>query len=75
MEFITSGNAFIVNGIILIIVLLYISLLILLIVNEIKNNENKLKSFLWIFSSFICPIIPFVYVILFLIEKKRSKKQ
>jgi hypothetical protein len=69
MEFITSGNPFIVNGIILIVVLLYISFLILLIVNEIKNNENKFTSFLWIFSAVICPIIPFVYAILLLIKK------
>ena len=69
MEFITSGNPFIVDGIILIVVLLYISFLILLIVNEIKNNENILKSFLWIFSAVICPIIPFVYAIVFLIRK------
>lgn len=69
MEFVTSGNPFIVNGIILIVVLLYLSFLILLIVNEIKNNENKIKSFLWIFSAFICPVIPFIYAILFLIRK------
>ena len=69
MEFVTSGNPFIVNGIILIVVLLYLSFLILLIVNEIKNNENKIKSFLWIFSAFICPVIPFVYAVLFLIRK------
>ena len=69
MEFVTSGNPFIVNGIILIVVLLYFSFLILLIVNEIKNNENKIKSFLWIFSAFICPVIPFIYAILFLIRK------
>ncbi len=69
MEFITSGNPFIVYGIILIVVLLYISLLILLIVNEMKNTENKRTSFLWIFSASVCPIIPFVYAILFLIRK------
>lgn len=69
MEFITSGNPFIINGIILVVILLYFSFFILLIVNEIKNNENKIKSFLWIFSAFICPVIPFIYAILFLIRK------
>jgi hypothetical protein len=69
MEFVTSGNPFIVDGIILILVLSYLSFLILLIINEIKNNENKVKSFLWIFSAVICPIIPFVYAVLFLIRK------
>ena len=75
MEFIISEKtSYIIFGIILIAVLLYISLLILLIVKEIKNNNTKLESFLWIFSSFIIPIIPLIYFILFLIRKKRTKK-
>jgi hypothetical protein len=49
-------------------------LLILLIVQEMKSSNKKIYSFLWIFSSFIFPIIPFVYAILLLVNKIKTKQ-
>ena len=74
MEFILKDTSAIYS-VFFIAILLYIPLLILLIVKEIKKTNAKFQSFLWIFSSFIIPVIPWVYVILLLIKKTKNKRQ
>ena len=69
MEFITKADSLVPFIMISITVLLYLFLLILLIVKEIRNTNTKIQSFLWIFLSFILPIIPFVYALLLLKRK------
>jgi|GEM_PF-6709530 uncharacterized membrane protein len=72
MDFILSN--FSANLILITLTLFYIFLLILLIVQEMKSSNKKIYSFLWIFSSFIFPIIPFVYAILLLVNKIKTKQ-
>ena len=72
MDFILSN--FSANLILITLTLFYIFLLILLIVQEMKSSNKKIYSFLWIFSSFIFPIIPFVYSILLLVNKIKTKQ-
>jgi membrane protein DedA with SNARE-associated domain len=72
MNFLINSDSLVIHILISITVLLYVFLLILLIVKEINNTNTKIHSFLWIFSSFIFPVIPFIYIILLLIEKKKK---
>lgn len=51
------------------ILLLYGFLLFILIVRELRNDNSKKVSFLWIIGSFLIPIVPFVYAIMIIIKK------
>lgn len=51
------------------ILILYGFLLIFLIVRELRNDNSKKVSFLWIIGSFLIPIVPFVYVIMIITKK------
>ena len=61
-------------GILCVIGLYFIFLLFLIIV-EIKNNNSKAKSFIWFFSSLIIPLVPFIYVIQYVIRFLKNKRK
>ncbi len=72
MEFCISNS---IMPLFYIIGILYFVFWVFLIIKEIKNDNPKLKSFLWIVFSLIIPILPFIYVIMELCKYLASKRK
>ncbi|MBO4738898.1 MAG: hypothetical protein J5606_04980 [Bacteroidales bacterium] len=68
------GNIFL-NILIYVIVLLNICALVFVVINEIRNANPKIKSFLWITGSLLIPGLALVYVIVVLVKRIKLQKQ
>ncbi len=56
------------------IIILYVVALVFLVINEIRNSNPKIKSFLWIAGAILIPILPFIYIVVAIVKQVKLRK-